>query len=240
MKYRLLATDYDGTIASQGTADGATLAALERAAASGRKLVLVTGRHLPEMKTVFPQLEIFDRVVVENGALLYRPKSDEATLLGEPPPERFLACLRERKVPYQLGRGIVATWEPYRETVLKAIRELDLGLHVILNKGAVMVLPAGVDKATGLRAAIEELQLPLESVVGFGDGENDAVFLAICGLSVAVANALPELKKQVDIVTKATHGAGVAEVIDKLLEDDLAPRDADLSPRQELREEELQ
>jgi hydroxymethylpyrimidine pyrophosphatase-like HAD family hydrolase len=226
MKYRLLATDYDGTIASQGEVDSATLTALERAAASGRKLVLVTGRHLPDMKTVFPQLEIFDRVVVENGALLYRPSTNKEKLLCEPPPERFLALLREREVPLQVGRGIVATREPHEDVVLNAIHELGLELHVIFNKGAVMVLPSGVNKATGLRAALDELGISTHSVVGFGDAENDHAFLAICECSVAVGNALPALKERADIVTKAPHGAGVTEVIDQLLADDLAAFDA--------------
>jgi hydroxymethylpyrimidine pyrophosphatase-like HAD family hydrolase len=38
-----LATDYDGTLASQGMVDAATLAALERFKATGRRLILVTG-----------------------------------------------------------------------------------------------------------------------------------------------------------------------------------------------------
>jgi hydroxymethylpyrimidine pyrophosphatase-like HAD family hydrolase len=226
MKYLLLATDYDGTIASQGQVDDMTLAALERAVASGRKLVLVTGRHLPEMKTVFPKLGLFHRVVVENGALLYRPATQKEKLLCESPPERFLALLRERKIPIQVGRGIVATVEPHQDVVLNAIHELGLELHVIFNKGAVMVLPSGVNKATGLRAALDELGISAHSVIGFGDAENDHAFLAICERSVAVGNALPALKERADIVTKASHGAGVAEVIDQLLADDLAAYDA--------------
>jgi hydroxymethylpyrimidine pyrophosphatase-like HAD family hydrolase len=222
MKYLLLATDYDGTIASQGKVDITTVTALGRVLASGRKLVLVTGRHLPELKTVFPRLELFARVVVENGALLYRPDTYEEKRLSEAPPQRFLEVLRERQVPMQVGSGIVATWDQHQEVVLRTIRELGLELRVILNKGAVMVLPSGVDKATGLKAALDDLGVSPENVVGFGDGENDHAFLEICGLSVAVGNALPELKKRADIVTKGTHGAGVAEVIEQLLHDDLA------------------
>ena len=194
---------------------------MERALASGRKLVLVTGRHLPELKSIFPRLELFQCVVVENGALLYRPETDEESLLCEPPPERLLTELRNQEVPFQLGRGIVATWEQYREIVVNAIHRLGLDLQTILNKGAVMVLPSGVDKASGLKAALGEIGVRPENVIGFGDGENDLAFLEICGLSVAVGNALPALKAQVDIVTKRTHGAGVAEVIEQLLQGDL-------------------
>ena len=228
MRYLLLATDYDGTLASQGQVDDQTLAALQRVLASGRKLVLVTGRHLPDLKQVFPHLDLFHRVIAENGALLYRPDSRQEKLLAEPPPENFLARLQELKIPFSAGRGIVATWEPHQDAVLNVIRELGLELHVIFNKGAVMVLPSGVNKGTGLKTALDELGVSAHNVVGFGDAENDHAFLASCECAVAVANALPMVKRRADIVTHATHGAGVAEVIEQLLQDDLARYDSQL------------
>ena len=91
---------------------------------------------------------------------------------------------------------IVATWEPHEKTVLETIRDCGLELQVIFNKGAVMVLPAGVNKATGLRAALAELNLSPHNAVGVGDAENDHAFLSICECSVAVANALPAVKDE--------------------------------------------
>jgi HAD superfamily hydrolase (TIGR01484 family) len=228
MRYLVLATDYDGTLASQGQVSEDVVECLQRVRASGRKVMLVTGRHLPDLMTVFPKLDLFDRVVAENGALLYRPETREEKLLCEPPDERFVKMLKERGVPAAVGRGIVATWEPHQEAVLEAIRELGLELHVIFNKGAVMVLPSGVNKATGLLAALKELVIGPERVVGFGDAENDHAFLAACGCGVAVANALDTLKERADIVTKAGHGEGVQEIAESLLRDDLAEYDARL------------
>ena len=66
---------------------------------------------------------------------------------------------RARREPRIHGRVIVATWEPYETMVLETIRDLGLELQVIFNKGAVMVLPAGVNKATGLACALEQLGL---------------------------------------------------------------------------------
>src|SRR5581483_6388623 len=229
MRYVLLAADYDGTIASHGKVDDTTIAALERVRSSGRKLVLVTGRHLPDLKSVFPRLDVFHRVVAENGALLYRPESDAEKLLGEPPPQTFLDLLRQREVPFSAGRGIVATWEPHQESVLRAIRDLGLELQVIFNKGAVMVLPSGINKGTGLLAALSELCISPHNAVGVGDAENDHALLAQCELGVAVANALPLLKERADLVTEARNGAGVAELIEKLLANDLADYDSRLT-----------
>ena len=55
-------------------------------------------------------------------------------------------------------------------------------------------------------------------MLGVGDAENDHPFLAACGLSAAVANALPALKAEVDLVTEGDEGAGVAWLIGRLLD----------------------
>ncbi|MBY0525906.1 MAG: Cof-type HAD-IIB family hydrolase [Gemmataceae bacterium] len=225
MRYLALASDYDGTLAQDGRVDAETVRALERLRASGRKLILVTGRELDDLFGVFPDIGQCDWVVAENGALLYQPATRTVKALAEAPPEAFVLRLRERGVgPISVGRSIVATWEPHQSVVMDTIRELGLPLQVIFNKGAVMVLPAGINKVTGLAAALRELSLSAESVVGVGDAENDYPFLASCGFSVAVANALPSVKAGVDLVTPLDHGAGVCQLIEELIADDLARR----------------
>jgi hypothetical protein len=223
-RYLALATDYDGTLASHGAVDTETVAALQRLAASGRKLILVTGRQIEDLKRVFPEVEIFDRVVAENGPVLYTPSSGGIRLLAQPPPAPFVDALRKRGVePLFLGHVVVATVEPNDAIVGDVIRELGLELQVILNKGSVMVLPLSVDKATGLAAVLQELSLSPQSVVGVGDAENDLTFLAMCGRSVAVANALDTVKQRVASITKGPSSAGVRELIELLLTDRLVP-----------------
>jgi HAD superfamily hydrolase (TIGR01484 family) len=225
VRYLALCCDYDGTLAHDGRVDAATIAALERTVASGRRLVLVTGRELADLQAVFPKLELFERVVAENGALLYMPANREEKLLSDPPAAALVHRLRERGVrPLSVGRSIIATWEPHDRLVLDAIRELGLELQVTFNKGAVMVLPTGVNKATGLAAALDSLGLSPHNAVGIGDAENDHAFLSIVECGVAVANALPTLKDKADFTTRADHGAGVVELIDELLDSDLAGR----------------
>ncbi|MDQ0472427.1 HAD family hydrolase [Labrys wisconsinensis] len=222
MPVRALATDYDGTIADDGVLEPETVAALERFRASGRHLILVTGRELAELQQVCPRLDLFELVVAENGALLYDPRSKEEVPLAEPPSAELVERLKAAKAPgLSVGRSIIATWEPFETVVLEAIRELGLELQIIFNKGAVMVLPATVNKATGLAAALERLHLAAAAVVGVGDAENDHAFVKTCGFGVAVANAIPALKAEVDIVTSGARGAGVAELIDRILATDL-------------------
>src|SRR4051812_24600864 len=144
MPIRTLATDYDGTIATHGTVDPDTLTALRRLRAAGGTLILVTGRELPQLKEVFPDLDLCDMVVAENGALLYTPETGEERSLCDPPEESFVRALKARGVsPLSVGRVIVATYEPHEMTVLQVIKEQGLERQVIFNKGAVMVLPSG-------------------------------------------------------------------------------------------------
>ncbi|MDZ7957441.1 MAG: HAD-IIB family hydrolase [Aulosira sp. DedQUE10] len=229
MRYFVLATDYDGTLATDGHVNEKTLTALTNLKASGRKLILVTGRQLDDLQQVFEQIDLFDYVVAENGALLYSPATRQEKLLGTQPPREFIQALRDRHVdPLSVGRVIVASWHPNENTVLETIRDLGLELQVIFNKGAVMVLPSGINKATGLLAALDEMKLSPHNVVGVGDAENDYAFLNLCELSVAVANGLPMLKEQVDFVTNGKRGDGVVELIEKIIADDASDLEAQL------------
>jgi len=224
MFYLALASDYDGTLAEDGIVSDATLAAVEEFKETGRKFILVTGRELPDLKRVFPRLDVCDMVVAENGALLYVPATEEELPIAPPPPPEFVARLKEKEVtPLSVGHSIVATWEPHQDIVLETIKELGLELEIIFNKGAVMVLPSGVNKATGLAAALSQLKLSPHNVIGIGDAENDHAFLTACGLSVAVANALPAVKKTADLVTDGAGSAGVEELIGLLGEESRLP-----------------
>jgi hydroxymethylpyrimidine pyrophosphatase-like HAD family hydrolase len=215
--FRALATDFDGTIAHDGIVDEGTRRTLERAKDSGLCLLLVTGRELPDLFNTFKHVSLFDRVVAENGALMYTPSSGTIRQLAPAPPVALLNRLLADGVPLSVGASIVATVEPYEHAVLAAIRDLGLEWHVVFNKGSVMALPSGVTKATGLGPALEDLAVAPEETIGIGDAENDHAFLSMCGLKVAVSNALPSLKDLADVVTVAARGEGVVELIDGLL-----------------------
>ena len=158
MRYLALASDYDNTLAANGRVADATRAALGRLRASGRRAILVTGRRLDDLLRVCDCIDFFDYVVAENGALVYDPQSRDITLLADPPPEQFIAALRRRGVqPLEVGKVIVATHAPQETLVIETIRELGLELQVIFNREAVMVLPAGINKASGTKLALRNL-----------------------------------------------------------------------------------
>ncbi|MEV4218967.1 HAD-IIB family hydrolase [Nonomuraea sp. NPDC049725] len=222
MRYHVLACDYDDTLARHGRVHEHTVRVLERVSRSGRKLLLVTGRELDDLLSVFPHADLFDLVVAENGGLLYDPGRRSAEALAEAPPPELADRLRAAGVtPLGVGSVVVATREPYDAQVHEVIRDLGLELQVIRNKGAVMVLPPGVNKATGLAAALDRLRLSRHNVVAVGDAENDHAFLNAAECGAAVANAVPALLRQCDLPLGRQAGHGVVELAELLLTGEL-------------------
>src|SRR5262245_2189790 len=182
-----LATDYDGTIAEHGVVAAATVEALKKLKETGRRLVLITGRQLDDVLAAFPEAPLFDRIVAENGAVVFDPAGRKEQVIGARPPDAFVEALKTLKIePLSMGRSIVATWEPNEHAVFETIHRLGLELQVIFNKGAVMVLPPGINKAAGLEAVLAGLSISPFNTAGIGDAENDHAFLKLCGCSAAV------------------------------------------------------
>lgn len=223
MFFLALAVDFDGTLAMEEVVAAETLAALHRVRQSGRRVVLVTGRELHDLRNHLSDLSIFDRVVAENGGVLLDPNSGRTTILGPPPPAEFVERLRRRGVGrISVGEVVVATWEPAEQVALEVIRTMGLELKLVFNKGAVMILPTGVGKASGLQAALHSLALSPHNVVAVGDAENDHALLRTSGCGAAVANATESLASEADLRLSARNGAGVIELVDRLLVEDHA------------------
>lgn len=217
MYFKALAADFDGTLAEGGKINPSTWDALRQLQDSGRKMVLVTGRSIDYLVPAVPRLEAFDRIVAENGAVLYCPTDRKTVLLSAGLPRSLIEILRLRNVePLWLGEIIVGTRAENAELVLDAIHELDLAAEIVTNHGTIMVLPAGVNKATGLAAALDVLGIAPEAVIAVGDGENDTILFEFTGCGVAVANADAVVKMKADDVTDCPFGAGVSELIDRI------------------------
>lgn len=219
MRYHVLATDYDGTLATDEHVPVEVIETLKSLKASGWKIIIVTGRKLDDLQRVFPEYGIFDSIVAENGALIFDPATLEERLLGERPPAAFIQKLNVD--PIFIGQVIVATREPHQAAVLEAIKETGLEYQVIFNKGAVMVLPPGINKAKGLHEALKGMGLSEHNTVAVGDAENDNSMLQSAECAVAVSNALPQVKAIADWITAKPRGEGVSELIGELLKDDL-------------------
>ena len=219
MHFHVLACDYDGTLATDGVIAPETMDALAEVRRSGRRILLITGRQFDDLLAVCSGIDFFDLVIAENGAVIHDPRTKRTEDLAERPPDGFLRELERRGVPYSTGRVIVSTVTPHEVQVLEAIRSLGLELQIIFNKESVMVLPSGISKESGLRQALTRLGISPHNTVGVGDAENDHAFLRHVGFAAAVANAIPTLAAEVDLVTAEPNGAGVRQLAREVVSD---------------------
>ncbi len=222
MKFCVLALDFDGTMAEQDKAHPAVLAALREARMRGIVLVLVTGRILTELQKVAEDLDVFDAVVAENGAVLALPNK-HTRILGRPPPLALMNELCRLKVNFKFGDCILEADASASPRILQAIQEMELPLVLAFNRSRVMVLPQGISKATGLRAALHMLRLSLRNTIAIGDGENDFQLLEASEIGVAVAEGSQSLLAIADEVLSGPGPAAVADYIRRALESTRLP-----------------
>lgn len=219
--FRAIAIDYDGTLTSGGRPTLDALSALREVRAAGVRLLLVTGRAFAELRREFPEVgEHFDLIIAENGAATW---SESAGLRALAPPvsRELEAALLARGVPLQRGDVLLATDAPYDRIALEEIARLGLDCQLVRNRGALMILPAGISKGTGLSEALGELGISHHSAIGIGDAENDHALLEACEIGVAVANAIPALKRHADVVLSEPNGVGVSQFLRGSLHGDL-------------------
>ncbi len=229
----VLAYDYDGTIARGGLVPEPMRLALEAARHAGFPQVLVTGRAWADLVRELPNAgTLFDRLVLENGAVLYRPGGTPVPL-ADPVDERLDAELARHGVDTFRGLIQVALEGRHEELAREIADELRLDVRFVRNRDAVMVLPISVSKASGLSHALASLGVCEGEAVAFGDAENDVPMLSGCALGVAVADAVPEARTSADVVLEAPGPEGVAGFVMQLVESSRPPAEPlpDLAPR---------
>jgi len=183
--YRAVAVDYDGTLTETDTPHPDVLAAIRRARGGGRLVVLVTGRILDSLLTSFPEAELaFDAMVGENGGVIWLPGKGRRAV-AQPVAGELDAALAARGVPVERGSVLLATQAAYDHVVLEEIARRGLDVQLVRNRGALMLLPPGVSKGTGLLEALAELGVSGHSTIAVGDAENDHSLVESCELGVA-------------------------------------------------------
>lgn len=223
MKFSVLALDYDGTIAREGKLDPNVRAAIDEARARGIVVILVTGRILSDLRRVAGDLELFDAVVAENGAVLAFP-GGWTRVLSRPPSRGFLDELCRQNVRFDMGDCVVEADAAAASRLLAAVRKLECPLVLAFNRSRVMLLPQGISKATGLREALDTLRLSLHNCIGIGDAENDYQLLDACEIGVAVGWGSKTLREIADEVLPGKGASDVANYIRKVIGSTSLPR----------------
>lgn len=233
MKFKVLACDFDGTLASEDRIGATARRALGRAREEGLRLVLVTGRTFFELARVCDCLDLFDGVVAENGAVIYFPQDAMIRDQGPPPPKRLLAELDRRGVSYQAGRVIVGTARAAAASVREALAVTGVRRVLVSNRAALMLLPEGISKGNGVERMLRALGLSFHDALALGDAENDLPLFEACGWAACPTNGVPELRERADWVFPGEDGEGVAAAITgPVLEGRLSGRH---SPRHRIR-----
>lgn len=210
---RVLAFDYDGTLASAGRIAADVTAALSAAREHGHRLVLISGRTWDDLRAACPELYLFEVIVAENGAVLCTSAETGIRNLASPLPAPTVQALTAEGLVFGAGRvilGIRGTDAPRAQTLLT---KHGLDWQIIHNKDAAMLLPAGIDKGTGLAHALKQLGASPDETIAVGDAENDEPLLRAAGLGIATGNALARLKAQADMVLSKDNGAGIVELV---------------------------
>lgn len=225
MRYVVLAAGFDGTLARDGRCDERCMDALRELSATGRKLILVTGRDLRRLLEIFPEARVFDYIVAENGAVLHRTATRQSEILGQAPPEILLQELRRQHIgPISVGSSIVSTPARHLEAAREVLRKLKLHLdyELVTNDDTLLILPPGIDKASGVIEALRELGVSRHNLVAIGNAQNDLPLLASAEHAVVVSNAAESIKQAADRVTDAEYCDGFLELARDLIATDLA------------------
>jgi hypothetical protein len=216
MRFSVLVLDYDGTIARNGVLDAQVRTAIGEARGRGIVVVLATGRILAELRRVAGDLRFVDAVVAENGAVAAFPESGHSMRLAGPAPPELAAKILAMGIPAEIGESVIEAGAEHAQEILTLIQELELPQVIVFNRGRLMVLPSGVNKATGLREALRALRLSPHNAIAIGDAENDHDLLEVCELGVAVAWGSPALKDRADMVLAGEGPPAVAKYIQEV------------------------
>lgn len=97
------------------------------------------------------------------------------------------------------------------------LKECFPDLTVVLSEQNYLeVLPSGVSKGEGLRRWSKLQEIPLESIVAFGDNMNDIELLNTAGLGVAMATAPTEVKEVADLIADSVEEGGIRKALVKV------------------------
>ena len=216
MKPRVLALDFDGTIAENDTIDADVAAAIREGRDTGLLTVLVTGRTLSDLDARLSGPALFDAIVAENGAVLRLPHVPPITL-SRGPDLRFLAALDRHRIPHPRGECVVDADASVAPQIIEIIRRLELPLAITFNLGRLMVLPHGVDKASGLQEALWRLRASVHNAIAVGNAQNDHEMLEACEIGAAVAWGSEALRRSADEIVPGEGPGAVARYIRELL-----------------------
>ncbi|BAY27402.1 HAD family hydrolase [Calothrix sp. NIES-2100] len=238
---RLVATDMDGTLTSNGKFTNQLLQALENLAAAEIKVLIVTGRSAGWVSGLSSLMPVVG-AIAENGGLFYLSGCDRAIALTPIPDldshrQQLAAAFRELQIKFpQIQESAdnrfrltdwtfdVASLTPSELQTLAHLCQ-EMGWGFTYSNVQCHIKPQTQDKATGLLQVLQQYwtEYSLEQVVTVGDSPNDESLFdrRYFPISVGVANVLKyatQLQHQPAYVTTAAEGEGFCELSNYILQ----------------------
>lgn len=103
---------------------------------------------------------------------------------------------KAKQIALSLGEGIV-----------NYIKFSDVPWHSFYKKEAT--------KENGIKTLAKHLSIDIENIVAFGDDFNDIGMIKLCGIGVAMGNAISQVKECADEITLSNNNDGVAYWLEK-------------------------
>lgn len=124
-------------------------------------------------------------------------------------------------IDFPVNKCLMTAEGSYMEQVLKRMKERFPALNLFRSEPYYLeVMPQDVDKAYSLSRLLEHTGLNRKQMICCGDGFNDISMIRYAGLGIAMANAQPEVKKEANYITGSNDEDGIAQVIEKFIEND--------------------
>jgi len=215
---RALFADFDRTVTGGDlVADEDCLSGIGELRKIGVHTSVVTGRKKSFMQDFMDaHKEVFDSVVCENGCIAYHlGKWFQLSSCGYF--DIVIKRFSEGGIEFDHGECIISTEALSEEEAREMLSGIS-GLNAIANIDSVMILPAAVDKGTGVRWLQEKIDISIEETAGIGDGENDLVLREVCGYFGAPATAVEAVRAKADYIATMGYSKGTTEFVEHLME----------------------
>ncbi|MBD9851340.1 HAD-IIB family hydrolase [Enterococcus faecium] len=225
MRRKLFAFDIDGTLLdSNKQALDSTREALEKLRKAGHLVTIATGRSRFHAQEIIRDLD-FTNYILCNGAAgfldheqVYKNLLDRDQLdaFVQEAMHSFGAVLPELDQFFAEEQEIYQALAFFDQTYDGKFSSYDKIRFVRWHENSVDVVPKNGSKAATILHLAEQVGIPHEDIISFGDGQNDREMLRMSGIGIAMGNAVPEVQAEAKMVTDTNDQDGIWKALKEL------------------------
>jgi phosphoglycolate phosphatase (TIGR01487 family) len=213
-------TDIDGTITNdKRELSTEAVQALRDIESKGIPVMLASGNVLPIAYGLSAFIGTSGPIIAENGGII-KYKDEVKQLASRNRCDNAYELLKKHLPVRKIftDRWRVTELAVEANVDINEVRTLllPLKLKVETTGFAIHIFELGISKYSAAKIACEMIGTNTDSIAAFGDSENDIEMIKNCGIGIAPSNAMDEVKKAADHVTKSPYGKGVVEGLEHL------------------------